>query len=308
MAAKSSAKHPFLPMFVGDFMAATAEWEGEEQALYGLLLMHQWALGHLPAEVTKLARLVKWDPRNFERYWPIVKGKFEMRQVRGFGARLLNARLEEHRGKSLAISEKRAAVGGLGARARWQKDGNSHAESAVANATPADGNSHDFANGKRNAIHPIPSHPNPSQVLPPSPPASGSVAQAAPAGSVASKELTDADSVGRVFDHWRQAHNHPRAQLDESRRKVIRHALKRYSEADLCQSLSGYLNSPHHMGENDRNTRYDDIDLLLRDASHIDAGLKFYAEPPRTDLSEKTRRIIRQTEDWEPPEVHRAAE
>jgi hypothetical protein len=109
-----------------------------------------------------------------------------------------------------------------------------------------------------------------------------------------------------VFDHWRQEHQHPRAQLDPKRRKAILHALKHYSEADVCQAVSGYLNSPHHMGENDRNTKFDDIELFLRDAKHIDQGLKLYAEPPRTGLSEKSRRIVSQTEDWVPPEERHA--
>lgn len=108
-------------------------------------------------------------------------------------------------------------------------------------------------------------------------------------------------SVSVVFDHWKQVHNHSRAQLDDKRRKLIRNALKVYSEADLCASISGYLNSPHHMGKNPNNAKYDDIELLLRDAKHVDAGLKFHVEPPRTDLSDKTRRIIDQTENWVPP-------
>lgn len=81
--------------------------------------------------------------------------------------------------------------------------------------------------------------------------------------------------VHAVFDHWRQTHNHPKAQLDDKRLKVIRVALKSYSAEQLCQSISGYKNSPHHMGKNDRNTVYDDIEIFLRDAKHIDAGIKF---------------------------------
>lgn len=115
------------------------------------------------------------------------------------------------------------------------------------------------------------------------------------------------ESVLAVFDHWRTVHSHPLAKLDDKRRKLIGRALEGYSEADLCQAISGYKNSPHHMGQNERATVYDDIELLLRDAKHIDAGLKFYAEPPRTDLSAQTRRIIDQTEDWEPPEVRHGA-
>lgn len=108
-------------------------------------------------------------------------------------------------------------------------------------------------------------------------------------------------SVGVVFDHWKQSHGHPRAQLDDKRTILIRKALKTYSEADLCACITGYLASPHHMGKNPANTKYDGIELFLRDSKHIDAGLKFHVEPPRTDLSDKTRRIIDQTEDWTPP-------
>lgn len=81
--------------------------------------------------------------------------------------------------------------------------------------------------------------------------------------------------VQAVFDHWKVEHKHPRAQLDGKRLKVIRVALKSYSAEQLCQSISGYKKSPHHMGQNDRKTVYDDIEIFLRDAKHIDAGIKF---------------------------------
>jgi hypothetical protein len=115
-----------------------------------------------------------------------------------------------------------------------------------------------------------------------------------------------AESIERVFEHWRTSHNHPKASLDPKRTKLIRDRLKQYTEADLCQSITGYLNSPHHMGENDKGTPYDDLELFLRDAKHVDAGLKFYANPPRTDLSAATRKMIRQTKDWVPPELRDA--
>lgn len=110
-------------------------------------------------------------------------------------------------------------------------------------------------------------------------------------------------AVESVFRHWQQVHNHPQAKLDAKRRRVIAKALKSYTEADLCQAISGYLNSPHHMGQNDRATRYDSIELFLRDAQHIDAGLRFHAEPPRTDLSALSRKNVAAIEDWTPPEV-----
>jgi len=114
-------------------------------------------------------------------------------------------------------------------------------------------------------------------------------------------------AVEFVFSHWQSVWGHATAKLDDKRRKVIKAALRNYSEADLCQCISGYQNSPHHTGQNDRATVYDSIELFLRDSKHIDAGLKFYTDPPRSDLSEATRRTIAQTEEWQPPEIRLAA-
>ncbi len=128
-----------------------------------------------------------------------------------------------------------------------------------------------------------------------------------PSEPVAQKRATpmppEPGDVEKVFSHWQTVHQKPKAQLDDKRRALIRRALKHYSEADLCQAIAGYLNSPHHMGQNERNTVYDSIELLLRDSEHIDAGLKFYAQPPRTNLSDRTRKNVAATADWRPPEL-----
>jgi hypothetical protein len=121
-----------------------------------------------------------------------------------------------------------------------------------------------------------------------------------------SGETPDRDVVDRVFDHWRTTHGHPNARLDDRRRRVIRTALRAYTEADLCESITGYLASPHHMGQNDRGTRYDAIDLFLRDAKHIDAGIAFARNPPRAGVSAITRANADATADWMPPEARRA--
>lgn len=108
-----------------------------------------------------------------------------------------------------------------------------------------------------------------------------------------------------VFEHWRKIHNHPRAQLDLKRRTLILERLRQYSEADLCASIAGYLNSPHHMGQNKQGTKYDDIENFLRDAKHVDMGLKFHAEPP-ANQSTQTRKNVAATDGWKPPEYRNA--
>lgn len=113
-------------------------------------------------------------------------------------------------------------------------------------------------------------------------------------------------SIKTVFWHWQEIWGKQRSKLDAKRLRLIRSALDNYSEADLCQAISGYKNSPHHTGQNERATIYDDIGLFLRDSAHIDAGLNFYKNPPRTDLSPLTRRNVAAIGDWQPPEMKHA--
>jgi hypothetical protein len=87
-------------------------------------------------------------------------------------------------------------------------------------------------------------------------------------------------TIERVFDHWKSEYRHPKASLDPKRRKAIQRALESYDEPTLLASISGYKLSPHHMGQNDQRTVYDDISLFLRDAEHIDRGLNFARAPP----------------------------
>jgi hypothetical protein len=115
------------------------------------------------------------------------------------------------------------------------------------------------------------------------------------------------DAVARVFAHWRTVHGHSRATLDPKRRRVIREALKTFNEADLCESIAGYKNSAHHMGQNERSTVYDDIELFLRDSKHVEAGLRFARTGASPTFSSLTRRNVEATSEWIPPEMRNAA-
>lgn len=77
------------------------------------------------------------------------------------------------------------------------------------------------------------------------------------------------DDEFQVFEHWRTMRR-PRAKATPERKRLIAKALKVYTVADLQRAIDGVGRSPHHMGQNDRNTVYDDIELVLRDAKHIE--------------------------------------
>ncbi len=137
-----------MPLYFGDLLAATSDWEGEEVSLYLTLLGHQWALGSLPADVTKLCKLVRWSGKTFARFWPTVSAKFEERD-----GRLYNRRLEQHRERALERSATNSANGKRGAASKWGRDGDRNGE-ATANGmakewqTPSD--SHGIPNQNQN--------------------------------------------------------------------------------------------------------------------------------------------------------------
>ena len=104
------------------------------------------------------------------------------------------------------------------------------------------------------------------------------------------------EQVAAVFDCWRKTMQHPKAVLDDKRRKLIEARMKDgYSADDLCRAIIGCSRSAFHMGMNDRGTRYDGIDLIFRDAQKVDQFLKFEAEPPRPmgkqDMNEAINRM-----------------
>jgi hypothetical protein len=127
--------------------------------------------------------------------------------------------------------------------------------------------------------------------------------------SLPSEEDTSAakpsDEVQVIFDHWCHVWNHPKSHLDPTRRALIRGALKGYSAADICDSISGFRNSPHHIGLNDRSTVYDGLKVLLRDSDQIDKGLQMFRDPPKLS-SKLTQHNVAVLKDFVPSELRNA--
>jgi uncharacterized protein YdaU (DUF1376 family) len=215
------SKQPFLPLFFGDFLASTAEWSGEEASLYLTLLGYQWTGGTLPAEPAKLARLVRWERKAFERCWPQVSTKFET-----VDGRLLNRRLEQHRVKSDELAEKNRASGRKGAEARWRKDGERH--------SPA------MADAKKPLWQSIPSHPIPSQELSTNPLGSSCVISSFPVEKIARAEEETAAELARLKaaypphpgrTDWITAEHHIRRHVESGAAwDALHEGVRRYAE------------------------------------------------------------------------------
>jgi len=179
------ANEPFLPLFVGDFLASTAEWPGEARSLYLTALAYQWVnpMRSLPADPDALRSLIGWSESAFERWWPRVAAKFEVQ-----GDRIVNARLEVHRERTRELTRRRSEAGKKGAAVTNAKAAKPADEGGNAASMPKDqgGNAAAKPNGKSGnaaskpaalptqnprfaadfAAASIPSHPIPSQSNP----------------------------------------------------------------------------------------------------------------------------------------------
>lgn len=83
--------------------------------------------------------------------------------------------------------------------------------------------------------------------------------------------------INEIFVYWRVRMGHPRACLDQKRRSKIRQRLcDGYKKQDLLDAIEGCALSTFHMGQNDRSTVYNDIELICRDAKHVDQFLKVH--------------------------------
>lgn len=89
-------------------------------------------------------------------------------------------------------------------------------------------------------------------------------------------------NVHEIFEYWQTELNHPKSKLDDKRKKKITQVLKLgYSLTDCFHVILGCKLSPYHQGDNKDGTVYDSIDLIFRDAGHVDQFIKIYNNPPK---------------------------
>ena len=82
----------------------------------------------------------------------------------------------------------------------------------------------------------------------------------------------------RIFDFWKMTLHHLRSNLDVKRRALIKARLKEgYTEEQLTEAVVGCSRSNFHQGQNDKGKIYDGLELIFRDASHVDQFLKLAA-------------------------------
>lgn len=85
------------------------------------------------------------------------------------------------------------------------------------------------------------------------------------------RETTREQQIREVFEFWAKTFGKKRAFLDAKRERVILARLRDGATVDdLKLAIKGCRCSRFHMGENDRRKVYNDLELILRDANHLE--------------------------------------
>jgi len=99
--------------------------------------------------------------------------------------------------------------------------------------------------------------------------------------NAAAKEIPKAQKQ-EVFDFWKTTFNKSRVSMDIKRETAIGWAIYTYGLEECRQAILGCASSPFHMGQNKAGKTYNGIDLIFRDAEHVEMFLERY------ELSNKT--------------------
>jgi hypothetical protein len=105
--------------------------------------------------------------------------------------------------------------------------------------------------------------------------------------------------AAEVFGYWQRAMNHPQARLDAKRERAIKARLKDgYTVAQLCKAVDGCKLSPHHMGQNETRTVYDDIELICRDGPRVDKFIGWVERGGGSGMSPKLAQQVDILQTW----------
>ena len=110
-----------------------------------------------------------------------------------------------------------------------------------------------------------------------------------PVKNKSAKKLTTAQKIAavneleiqEVFNYWVDQtwiKRGPRPKLTDPRWRKIALAIYEYGLEEAKMAIRGCTLSPFHMGDNKMRRRYTDIELVLRDAAHIERFISLTVE------------------------------
>jgi len=102
---------PWMPFYIGDYLAATTHLSTVQHGAYVLLICAYWQRGELPDDDEQLARICGLTLSEWKRHRPILRQLFKEGWRHGRVERELASAAEKY--------ERRANAGKLGNKVRW---------------------------------------------------------------------------------------------------------------------------------------------------------------------------------------------
>lgn len=103
-------------------------------------------------------------------------------------------------------------------------------------------------------------------------------------------EIDDRSPVTQVFNHWKKVMDKKHAVLDTSRSQLIVRSLEIYGLQRCLDAIDGCAETPFYMGENDKQTAFNGLSLIFRDAEHVE---RFYGMKHRKQKTDsESERIL----------------
>jgi hypothetical protein len=85
------------------------------------------------------------------------------------------------------------------------------------------------------------------------------------------KQAIDNDAIKAIFEFWQQTMGHPRAKLDNARRRAIAARLREgYTIDEIKDAIRGCKSSAWHQGDNPSGVKYDDLTLICRSGAKLE--------------------------------------
>jgi len=96
--------------------------------------------------------------------------------------------------------------------------------------------------------------------------------------------------IREVFTYWQEVCGHKEAKLDGLRRTRITWALSNYGTERCKLAINGIASSPYHQGQNDRNKKYDDIELCFRNSAKFES-FEMDGRKAKTSIDSETGKV-----------------
>jgi uncharacterized protein YdaU (DUF1376 family) len=112
----------WMPLYIGDYLAATSHLGALESGAYLHLLMHQWKNGSLPSDSESLRRIARVDKDAWSIAWSIIESFFSFETGKPVQLKMERIRAEWQTKKDNAVEKAKSA-----AKKRWDAPSNAQA-------------------------------------------------------------------------------------------------------------------------------------------------------------------------------------